>query len=96
MWPVFVRAGFRNTTDDPYAAQMLISYAKENCSQEMFAWLFKNRERLPKLIDDVWAWEEVCNFLTDVGAPRFAKFLSAARGACVCVKAESCGFPSIQ
>ena len=84
VWPVVVRAGFRNTPDDPYAAQRLISYAKESCSQKMVAWLFKNRERLPKLIDDVWAWEEVDNFLTDVGAPRFAKFISAARGACVC------------
>ena len=84
VWPVVVRAGVRNTPDDPYAAQRLVQYAKENCSQKMVAWLFKNRGRLPKLIDDVWAREEVDAFIEDVGVPRFDKFLAAVRGPCVC------------
>ena len=44
----------------------------------------QNRDRLPKLIDDVWEWEEVDSFLGEVGVPRFEKFLQAVSTPCIC------------
>ena len=84
VWPVIVRSGIRSGPDAPFAAQRLMQYAKSSCSPKMVAWLFKNRDKLPKLIEDVWAWEELDAFLRDAQAPRFERFLAATRWECVC------------
>ena len=48
------------------------------------AFAFKNRAKLRGIVDDVWKWETVDNFLADYGVPRFTRFLDAATGPCVC------------
>ena len=69
---------------DPYASQRLVKYAKTNCSPKIVSWMFKNRDRLAKLIDDVWAWEEVDACIEGVATSRYQRVLDALRWPCVC------------
>ena len=73
-----MRAGVRNTPDEPYAAHRPVQYAENNCSPKMVAWLSKNRGRLSKMIDDAWAWEEVDTYIEDIGVPGCTMFARAS------------------
>ena len=84
IWPIVVRSGVRNSPDDPHAKKRLIQYAKENCSPKTVAWLFKNRDRLSKVIDDIWQWEEIDKTLEEVGTSRAQRFHDARGWPCVC------------
>ena len=59
LWPVVVESGIRNTLDDRHAHLRLMQYVKEHCSAATCAFVFKNRARLPALIDDIWRWESI-------------------------------------
>ena len=84
IWPVIVQSGIRNGPDEPHAVKKLMQYAKYHCSHKVVAWLFKNEERLQKLIDKAWGWEEVDMYLSDATKPRLQQFLEARQRACVC------------
>ena len=59
LWPLVVESGIQNTVDDRQAHLRLMKYVKEHCSAATCAFVFKNRARLPALIDDIWRWESI-------------------------------------
>ena len=84
VWALVVRAGFRNTPDDRSAHVQLAAYAKQHCGEAMVHYLFRRRNRLPQLIDDIWQWECV-EMLAEVGRrSRLEALRAAADAACVC------------
>ena len=84
VWPIVVRNNFRNTADFQAAHLQLIDYAKKHASTAMQAFLFKNRQRLSALIDDVWQWEVVEEVLEDARRSRLDCLQAAATSACAC------------
>jgi hypothetical protein len=84
VWAMVVRAGIRNTDDDHTAHQQLAQYAKSHCSGAMRAWLFKNRAKLPGLIDDIWQWECVEGILAETRRGRVEALQDAAESPCIC------------
>ena len=84
MWPIVVRSGIRNSPDDPHAVRKLIAYAKTSCSHKLVAWMFKNEDKLEKIIDKAWAWENVDAFLVDATKTRMQVMKDALRAPCVC------------
>ena len=69
LYPIIVQQGFQNGPDDHNA---LVTFA------------FKNRARLPGLIDDVWSWETVDDFLAEHGKSRVEMLVAAAGASCIC------------
>ena len=84
VWPIIVQSGIKNTPDNPFGKERLIKYAKDHCSHRVVSWLFKNRDKLTKLIDDTWAWEEVDSFLATADKTTWQRSLEARRWPCVC------------
>ena len=84
VWAVVVRQGFRNTDDSRNAHIELAAYAKRHCGDVMVHYLFKNRSRLPQLIDDIWQWEEIDDVVQDVRRTRAEAMAAAAASPCVC------------
>jgi len=84
VWPLVVRANIRYTDDDHTAHKRLMAYAKAYSSPAMVAFLFKNRSRLPGLINDIWAWETVEDDLAVCGRNRSEAFGAARASTCVC------------
>lgn len=84
LWPVVVQSGARNTQDNPYAKERLMKYAKDHCSHKVVAWMFKHRDKLDKLIEDAWAWEEVDSFLASAEQTCFQRVLAARDAPCEC------------
>ena len=75
LWPVIVSSGVRNGPEEPHAVKKLVQYGKNSCSHKVVAWLFKNEDRLPQLLDKAWAWEEVDLFLGGATKPRLRQLL---------------------
>ena len=50
----------------------------------MVSYLFKNRAKLPALIDDIWAWEEVDASVELARRTRIQLLTDALQSACVC------------
>ena len=84
LYPIIVRHGIKNTPDDPHACERLISWLKQHGTPSMLTFAFKNRQKLNGIIDDVWKWETVDDFLESQGQTRIEALLAAARGPCPC------------
>lgn len=84
LWPIIVRSGIRNSPEEPFAVEKLLQYAKANASHKIVAWLFRNEEKVPKLIDKVWRWEKVDEFLGDATKSTYQVFQDALQSGCVC------------
>ena len=84
VWALVVRTGIRNTDDSRRAHLELAAYAKQHCSTVMCAYLFKNRAKLPGLIDDIWQWENAEQLLGVAQRTRMQAMEAAAQSTCVC------------
>ena len=84
LWPIVVESKIRNTPTDRSAHLRLIQYAKSKCSNAVCAFLFKNRARLPALIDDIWQWETIDDAVAAVNRSRLETLHAAAASPCVC------------
>lgn len=84
LYAVIVKNGFRNTPDDNNAASRLIAFLKVHGTPALVAFAFKNRTKLASLIDDVWSWEKVEDFLDTHGKSRMDQLYSAAASPCSC------------
>lgn len=84
LYPVVVRNGFRNNHDDYTAGEKLIKWLKQYASPALFQFAFKNRQKLSSLIDDVWSWETVDDYLLLHGQSRLDLLRAAARTNCSC------------
>ena len=84
MWPVIVRSGIKPDPDNPYTTEKLMAYVKKNCSHATVAWLYKNEEKIPKMIHNAWRWENVEQFLETAARPRQEIFAEAMEKPCVC------------
>ena len=84
LYHIIVEQGFRNTPDDRHAHKRLIRYLRSSGSTAVFEWAFRNRHRLPALIDDVWAWENIDEAISRVEGTRVEQLLLASRRPCVC------------
>jgi hypothetical protein len=84
LYPLVVQQGFRNTADDHTAAEKLVQFLKNYGSPALVAFAFKNRSKLHDLIDDVWSWETVDDFLSHHGQTRLQLLERAAQMQCIC------------
>lgn len=84
VWPLVVRHNVRNTPDAPEAHLDLLKVAVERCSPAMVGFLFKNRRRLPALIDDCWLMEEIGERCARSKETRMDALLEALKKPCVC------------
>jgi hypothetical protein len=83
MYAAIVNGGFKNTPDDQFAWKRLVSHLKQT-SPPLYHYAFKNRVRLPALIDDVWSWEQVEDSLASQSLSRVGRMQRAATRACEC------------
>ena len=84
MWPIVVESGIKNTPDDRNAHLRLMQYVKSHCSHAVCAFVFKNRARLPGLIDDIWRWEGVGEALAVAAEPLIQTLWDATTRPCTC------------
>ena len=84
VWALVVRAGIRNTPDDCTAHLQLVAYAKQHCGEAMVHYLWRRRNRLPQMIDDIWMWENVEQIVEVGRRDRMAGLQAAADSPCVC------------
>ena len=84
LWPIVVESQIKNTPDDRNAHLRFMQYVKSHCSQTVCAFVFKNRARLPGLIDDIWRWEMVDDVLAAAVEPLIQSLRSATAMPCVC------------
>ena len=84
VWALVVRSGVRNTDDDKRAHLRLGAFAKQHCGEAMVHYLFRRRQQLPKMIDDIWQWENMESLAEQAGKSRIALLNAAGSSACVC------------
>lgn len=84
VYALVVDKSFRNTPDDRTAADQLFTHAKVSCSRAMWEFLWKNRARLPGLIDDVWRSESMPEELPRKRMTRMDALHAAAASPCTC------------
>ena len=84
LWPIVIESGIRNLPGDRAANLRLVQYVKAHCSEAVCAFVFKNRARLPQLIDDIWAWEEVDDKVVASSRSRVDALRIAEAKPCVC------------
>jgi len=84
VWPVVVKHQMRNTPDDQTAHLQLIAWAKAHATENMQKFLFKNRARLPGLIEDIWQWELVERSLPAARMSRIDGLKAAVEAGCKC------------
>ena len=84
LYAVIVKNGFRNTPDDSNAASRLVAFLKAHGTPALVAYAFKNRAKLPGLIDDVWSWEKVDAYLEAHAKSRLDQLYAAAAMPCMC------------
>ena len=84
LWPIVVKSGVRNSPDDPHAVEKLMGYAKKCCSHKVVAWMFRNEDKMEKIIDRAWKWENVDSFLEDATRTRMQVMKDALRAPCAC------------
>ena len=84
LWPIVVESGIMNTPQDRHAHLRLMQYAKERCSPATCAFVFKNRARLPTLIDDIWRWESIDSVVAIAEQTLLQHFNGAMSTPCVC------------
>ena len=83
-YPIIVKSGFRNSADDHTAAEKLIRWLKEFGSPALVNFAFNNRQKLAAVIDDVWSWETVDDFLQVNTQTRLQLMLQARASPCCC------------
>ena len=84
LYPIIVKNGFRNSADDHTAAEKLIQWLKAYGSPALVTFAFKNRQKLAAIIDDVWSWETVDDFLHVNAQTRLQLMLQARACPCCC------------
>ena len=84
VWALVVRAGVRNTDDDRTAHLQLAAYAKEHCGEAMVHYLWRHRQKLSSMIDDIWQWECIEQVVNVARRTRLESLAAAARGPCTC------------
>ena len=84
LWPIVVESGIRNQTGTRNAHLLFMDYVKEKCSPAVCAFVFKNRARLPNLIDDIWRWEGIRDAVEISKQTRMDIVRNALRTSCVC------------
>ena len=84
VWALVVRAGIRNTADNRKAHLQLADYAKDHCGEAMVHYLFRHRQQLPAMIDDIWEWEEVKTVVAQAGRSRLETLVEASNTPCIC------------
>ena len=84
VWALVVRANIRNTPDDRSAHIRLAAYAKQHCGDAMVHYLFRRRQRLPTMIDDIWQWERAEQLAEVACKSRLELLQAAAQSACTC------------
>ena len=84
LWPIVVESRIRNLPGDRKANLRLVQHVKANCSNAVCAYVFKNRARLPQIIDDIWAWEEVDEAVVVAARSRVDALRAAEVKPCVC------------
>jgi len=84
VWPLVVKHNIRNDHDNNDGVLRLIKVARASCSPEMVDFLFKNRQKLNKLIDDIWTWETVDDLLHLSQRSRVTALEESMRQPCVC------------
>jgi len=84
LWPIVVESGIRNAVGDRQAYLRLMQYVKSHCSQAVCAFVFKNRTRLPGLIDDIWRWENIDSVVTCADQSLLDRLRVAAAMPCSC------------
>ena len=84
LYPVIVQNGFRNSSDDHTAAEKLVQWLKAHGSPALVTFAFKNRQKLSAIIDDVWSWETVDDFLQHNALTRMQLMQKARASPCQC------------
>jgi len=84
LYGVVVDKGFRNSDDDRTAHKQLIVHAMQKGSAGMRDLLWKQRARLPSIIDDIWAWQDMEVTLVQERMTRIEALKACASGTCVC------------
>ena len=83
-YPIIVQQGFRNSPDDHTAHEKLVQWLRTSGSPALVTFAWKIRHKLPAIIDDVWSWETVDDYLFMHGQSRIDLLMAAARSACGC------------
>ena len=84
VWPIVVKEGFCNKPDAEHAHLELTAFAKNNCSPAMQRFLFKHRQSLLGLLDDIWRWENVEERLGKARMTRLRALQKASEQPCSC------------
>ena len=61
-----------------------MQYAKQHCSPATCAFVFKNRARLPALIDDIWRWESIDAVVVAANQTLMQALSAALSKPCIC------------
>ena len=84
VWPLIVMHNIRNTDDNQEAHLQLIEKAKGVYTPAMQTYLFRIRRKLPRLIDDVWQWEEASDRVELSTKSRMKALYDAMATPCPC------------
>ena len=84
LWPIVVQSGIRNKPGEKIAHLKFMEYVKESCSSAVCSFVFKNRARLPALIEDIWRWEGINQVVADAERSMSECVMAALRRPCVC------------
>ena len=84
VWALVVRSGVRNSDDDKTAHLQLAAFAKEHAGEAMVHYLFKKRFVLPRMIDDIWLWENVDEYVSVARRSRMDALTCAQQSPCIC------------
>ena len=84
VWPIVVKHNIRDTPDDATAHSQLKAWAKDHATEAMQKFLFKNRSRIPGLIEDIWEWELVEKNLPMARMGRMDTLKAAVEAGCKC------------
>ena len=84
VWALVVRSGIRNTADNRKAHLQLVAYAKAHCGEAVVHYLWKRRQQLPGMIDDIWLWENIAEAAATAQRSRVEAAYFAAQAPCVC------------
>ena len=84
VWSLVVRANIRNTPDNRKAWAQLVAYAKAHCGASMVHYLWKRRNQLTSMIDDIWEWECIDDVAAASQRTRMQAMEAAASSPCTC------------
>ena len=84
VWALVVRAGVRNDVDDQTAHLQLAAYAKKHCGEAMVHYLWKRRNVLRRMIDDIWLWQNIEDAVALARRSRLESLTVAEQGPCTC------------